>query len=175
MTLTNVVLVAFKMLDSEGKGFVSKEDLAMFLKSIESTLNKYNLGTKHLKDVTDVFFPPNSNVQKLSLDQFTQIVSQNFKVVQSLGRLTNKAILPEKLLNNVKRRGLAIAFGHEQWELTQNMLLGFTKSVCNPLSIFGKYSVRANLSPYLVEQNQQATEDVEAELPARHYSFQRRN
>ncbi len=163
------------MLDSEGKGFVSKDDLAMFLKSIESTLNKYNLGTKHLKDVTEVFFPPNSTVLKLNFEQFSQIVTQNFKVVQSLGRLTNKAVLPEKLLRNAKRRGLAIAFGHEQWELTQNMLLGFTKSVCAALSIFGNSSARANLMLFLVEQDQQAIEDIEAELLARHYSFQRRN
>ena len=145
--------VAFKMLDQEGKGFVSKSDLTLFLKSIESTLSKYNLSTKHLKDVAEVFFPLNADVQKLSLDQFMQIVTQNFKVVQSLGRLTNRAVLPEKLLNHAKRRGLAIAFGHEQWELTQNMLLGFTKSVCAPLTIFGSTQYTPNSHNGVVEQN----------------------
>ncbi|KAL6076828.1 Phosphatidylinositol 4-phosphate 5-kinase 1 [Balamuthia mandrillaris] len=131
-TLQQGLEYAFKMIDLDNNGFIERVELQLLVDAIYYSLNVVDI---KLPDDATTFMEKiillmGDTDGKISLQQYKNCVKQNLLFFQSLGLLySTEAQFNYLTKTNESKKGLSITFGHKEWILVQNMMMGIRRSV----------------------------------------------
>eukprot|EP00005_Dracoamoeba_jomungandri_P000758 CAMPEP_0174256474 /NCGR_PEP_ID=MMETSP0439-20130205/5696_1 /TAXON_ID=0 /ORGANISM="Stereomyxa ramosa, Strain Chinc5" /LENGTH=1331 /DNA_ID=CAMNT_0015339093 /DNA_START=87 /DNA_END=4078 /DNA_ORIENTATION=+ len=137
-SLGSTLEYAFKMADLDKDRYINRTELKLLVDAIYQALEAVDI---RLPDDTRTFFEKivllMGDVEgKISLPMYKRCISQNPLFFESLGMLYDNdshVHIPHLDLNQSKKA--SIVFGHKDWNMVQNMMLGIRRSVGETTSL----------------------------------------
>lgn len=124
---------AFKMIDVDGNEYIDRFELQLLVDAVYRAMEAVDIklpdDSKTFADKIILLMADVSG--KITLQQYKSCVSKNTLFFQSLGLIfdTDTEFEFLKTLSSRPKKELSITFGHKDWSMVQNMMLGIRRSV----------------------------------------------